>query len=72
LNRAISHAESFFREVLHYDPPVGDIQKEAKKGGSKAPTTTKQLSAKQLKQMSVEEHLQAYDAMIDGWMNGSR
>jgi hypothetical protein len=70
LTRAISHAESFFREVLHYDPPVGDVQKEAKKGGAKAPAVAKQLSSKQLKQMSVEEHLQAYDAMIDGWMGG--
>jgi len=70
LERAISHAESFFREVLAYDPPSGDISKEAKKGAPKSVTQKKQLTGKQLKQMSIDEHLNAYDAMINGWMNG--
>jgi hypothetical protein len=74
LERAMSHAESFFREVLTYDAPMGDVEKEAKKGASKSIAagghTGKQLSQKQLKQMSVEEHLNARDAMIEGWLNG--
>ncbi len=67
LNRAIGHAENFFREVLAYDPPIGDIAKEAKKGASRAanPTAPKQLSGKQLKEMNMQEHLNAYDAMIN-------
>ena len=74
LERAMSHAESFFREVLTYDAPVGDVEREAKKGASKSihagGPTGKTPSAKQLKQMSLEEHLNARDAMIDGWLNG--
>lgn len=71
LERAIAHAESFFREVLAYDAPAGDVVKEAKKGASKSITAggpQKKLSSKQLKQMSVEEHLNAYDAMINSYM----
>lgn len=71
LDRATHHAESFFREVLIYDPPSGDVSKEAKKSTSKANVVVnKQKSQKELKQMSVEEHLNAYDEMINGWMNG--
>lgn len=71
LERAVGHAESFFREVLAYDAPVGDIAKEAKKGASKNTLNPqKQLSSKQMKQMSIDEKLTAYDAMIDGWMSG--
>jgi hypothetical protein len=68
LERAISHAESFFREVLAYDPPVGDIVKEAKKGATKPTTVKKQLNGKQLKQLSTDEHLAAYNAAIDGFL----
>jgi hypothetical protein len=68
LERAIAHAESFFREVLAYDPPVGDLAKEAKKSGKPVLVPTK--TSKQLRQMNVEEHLAAYDAVIDQWMNG--
>jgi hypothetical protein len=68
LERAIGHAESFFREVLAYDPPVGDLPKEAKK-----PVKAVALKAKtnkQLHQLNVEEHLAAYDAAIDKWLTG--
>lgn len=71
LERAIGHAESFFREVLAFDPPVGDIQKEAKKGATKsAAVGPKQMTAKQLKERSINEHLNAYDTMINGWLSG--
>lgn len=73
LERAINHAESFFREVLAYDPPIGDIVKEAKKGSSTkgtAVSTKKQLTGKELKQMSTDEQLAAYNAAIDGFMSG--
>jgi hypothetical protein len=74
LERAMSHAESFFREVLTYDAPSGNVEKEAKKTASKSITSgaaaVKQMSSKQRKQMSLEEHLNARDAMIDSWLNG--
>jgi hypothetical protein len=72
LDRAIGHAESFFREVLAYDPPAGDIQKEAKKGSSKNITTgiSKPVNEKQLKQMSINDRLSEYDAMINSYFGG--
>jgi hypothetical protein len=70
LERAVSHAESFFREVLAYDPPLGDVPKEAKKGGAKVAVASKKpLTGKQLKQMNTDEHLAAYNALIDGYYN---
>jgi len=68
LQRATGHSESFFREVLAYDPPVGDVLKEAKKNGKTV--IMKPKTSKQLQQMNVEEHLAAYDAAIDMWLNG--
>jgi hypothetical protein len=78
LERAVSYAEGFFREVLAYDPPIGDIAKEAKKGScgggggakSASSSATKQLSGKQLKQMNTDEQLAAYNAAIDGFLSG--
>jgi hypothetical protein len=73
LDRAVSHAESFFREVLAYEPPTGDIQKEAKKSATgRAAAGPKVLSSKQKKQMSVEEHLAAYDAVVDSFLFGGK
>jgi len=68
LERAVSHSESFFREVLAYDPPIGDLMKEAKKSGKTL--VVKGKTSKQLRQMNVEEHLAAYDAAIDQWLTG--
>jgi hypothetical protein len=68
LANAVAHTESFFREVLAYDPPVGDLAKEAKKTNKS--TIIKPKSSKQVHQMNVEEHLAAYDAVIDKWLTG--
>jgi hypothetical protein len=70
LDRAIGHAESFFREVLAFDPPVGDVQKEAKKGSSKSilAAAPKPMNEKQLKQMNINERLSAYDSMINSYL----
>lgn len=72
LERAVSHAESFFREVLAYAPPVGNVQKEAKRGASKniVGSSGRQLTAKQLKDMNVQEHLNVYDSVINNWLEG--
>lgn len=61
LERAVSHAESFFREVLAFDPPQGDISKEAKKSANaKLPShKTALLTAKKKREMDLEEHLSA-------------
>jgi len=65
LGRAINHAETFFREVLAFEAPTGNLQKEAKKTASKALTGSKVKDAKKLKQMSLEEHLAANNALIE-------
>lgn len=66
LKRAIGHAEHFFREVLQYDPPTGDIAKEAKKGGNRStnPTAPK-LNAKQMKEKAIQDQLSQYDAIMN-------
>jgi hypothetical protein len=65
LGRAVNHAETFFREVLAFEAPTGNLQKEAKKTASKALTGSKVKDAKKLKQMSLEEHLAANNALIE-------
>lgn len=72
LERAVSHAESFFREVLAYEIPVGDITKEAKKGTTgRGPGATKVLNSKQRKQMGIEDQLAANDALISKFFGGA-
>jgi hypothetical protein len=70
LGRAVSHVEGFFREVLAYDPPAGNIAKEAKKGATRAAPGLKPVSAKQTKQQAIEDRLNANDAIINGWLSG--
>lgn len=70
LGRALGHAESFFREILAFEAPSGDVTKEAKKSATTKPLAIKNKDPKKLKQMSVDEHLAAYDEMIDKWMIG--
>jgi hypothetical protein len=69
LEKAIGHAESFFREVLAYDAPMGDVQKEAKKGSTKSlaagGSTGRQLSAKQLKDQHIQNQLGVYDSIMN-------
>jgi hypothetical protein len=70
LERAIGHVENFFKEVLAYDAPEGDIQKEAKKGSSRQTEQNKIFSAKKQKELNIQNHLNAYDAVINGWLSG--
>jgi hypothetical protein len=74
LERAVGHAESFFREVLAYDAPMGDVQKAAKKGSSKSLVaggpSGRTMNAKQLRDMNVNQHLQSNDDIINSWLNG--
>lgn len=64
LERALGHVGGFFREVLKYDPPVGNITKEAKKG-TRAQPTSGRINAKQAKLAKVETQMAAYDAVLE-------
>jgi hypothetical protein len=74
LERAISHVEGFFREVLAFDAPMGDVQKAAKAGAKKSLAAGgshgRQLNAKQMRDMNVNQHLQANDDIINSWLSG--
>jgi hypothetical protein len=63
----VGHAESFFREVLAFDPPIGNIEKEAKKGTRTVPTAAP-MDAKKRKELALQQQLAAYDNMVDNWM----
>jgi hypothetical protein len=53
---------------------MGDVQKAAKKGSSKSlvagGSAGRTLSAKQMKEQSVNQHLQSNDDIINNWLNG--
>jgi hypothetical protein len=70
LGRATAHAETFFREVLAYEAPTGDLQKEAKKSAGKQTTGLKVKDAKKLKQMTVDDQIAANNALIDQFLTG--
>ena len=63
LLRALGHAEGFFREVLTYDAPAGNVAKEIKKKKVVAPGE-KQLTAKQKKEAAAKDQMAAMDAMV--------
>lgn len=65
LLRALNHAEGFFREVLMYDAPAGNVSKEIKKK-KKAPLNPgeKPLTAKEKKEVSAKQQMDAMDAMV--------
>jgi hypothetical protein len=63
--RALEHSEQFFREVMAYEAPKGDLEKEAKKI-KQSVTDSKKLDLKKAKQKNLSQHLDAYDkAMAD-------
>jgi hypothetical protein len=65
--RAVEHSEQFFREVLTYDAPKGDLEKEAKKLKAKA-LESKKLDLKKSKAKNLSEHLDAYDRAMAEFM----
>lgn len=68
LSRAVSQAPSFFNEVLAYKAlPAG---KELKAAMTKAKhMKSKVLTESDIKKMSVEEHLKAYDSAMEAYLN---
>lgn len=70
LSRAVAQSGAFFNEVLAYPPLAHDKQlrpkmmKKEKVGGKK-----RELTEKEKKEMSMEEHLSAYDAAMDAYLN---
>lgn len=78
LQRAIIGTDHFFREVLAYDGPVGDVAKEAKRGGRKPTSTTligrpgsKADNARQ-KTSALDERLKYFDSIIMNYHGGTR
>ena len=63
LLRALGHAEGFFREILTYDAPAGNVSKEIKKKKA-VPAGEKQLTAKQKKELEAKSQMDAMDAMV--------
>lgn len=64
LERALGHVAGFFKEVLRYDPPVGNIAKEAKKG-TRIQRQGRPMNAKEAKLAKVESQMAAYDAVME-------
>jgi len=68
LSRAVSQAPSFFREVLAYRPlPLGLKANMMK--GEKKKKTTKELTENDKKELTFEEHNNAYDAVMEAYLN---
>jgi len=65
LLRALGHAEGFFREVLAYDAPAGNVAKEIKKKKAQASPGEKPLTAKEKKEAKMREQMDAMDAMVN-------
>lgn len=69
--RAVDHSEHFFREVLAYVAPKGDLEQAAKKL-KKTELQSKKLDMKKEKLKSLNSHLDAYDKAMADWMGGGR
>jgi hypothetical protein len=63
--RALGHAEGFFREVLAYDAPAGNVAKEIKKKKPQVAPGEKPLTAKEKKDAKMREQMDAMDAMVN-------
>ena len=70
LSRAVSQCTSFFNEVLvHPSLPPSKQIKQAMTRKIKEAKTPKALTEKQKKENSLEEHFEAYDAIMDAYLN---
>lgn len=70
LSRAVSQCTSFFNEVLVHPPlPPAKQIKQAMTRKLKETKKPKALSEKQKKDMSMEEHFEAYDTIMDAYLN---
>lgn len=71
LSRAVSQVPSFFKEVLAYPPlKAGKELKPKMMKANQAPRKKKQDS-KQVAELSLEEHLTAYDAAMEAYLSRS-
>lgn len=70
LQRAVSHVDHFFQEVLVYAPPTTDISKEAKKSAKAAGGRSGgRKTAKEKEQEKANQQMADYDAMIKKILN---
>jgi hypothetical protein len=67
LSRAVGQSGGFFREVLAYK----SLAKPLKPNMTRAPRQkrTKELTEKEKREMSMEEHFDAYDAAMEAYLN---
>jgi hypothetical protein len=65
LSRAVGQAGGFFHEVLAYRALANPL----KPNMTKAPRQKKTLNEKDKREMSMEEHFDAYDAAMEAYLN---
>jgi hypothetical protein len=64
LSRAVSQSDRFFTEVLVYPP----VSRAAVKAGAKKKVVGKKINDLVKKQMNLEEHLAAYDSVVNTYL----
>jgi len=71
LSRAVSQSSSFFHEVLAHKALSGgkQLKPTMTKARSKAKTKVKAATEKDIKALSLEEHFDAYDAVMEAYLN---
>jgi hypothetical protein len=69
LSRAVAQAGTFFNEVLAYKPlPAGQTIK-ASMTKMKTQKRSKEMTEKESRNLSTEEHLEEYDAVLEAYLN---
>jgi hypothetical protein len=71
LARAVAQSPSFFHEVLAYKPLKSILKPTMTKGTGGPRKSKKEPTEKEKKEMSMEEHFDAYDAVMEAYLNRS-
>lgn len=69
LSRAVSQSKSFFTEVLAYKALPYEKQIKAAMTRAQKQKKIKELTEKQKKDQSIEDHFDAYDAVMEAYLN---
>jgi cbb3-type cytochrome oxidase cytochrome c subunit len=64
LLRALNHSESFFREVLAFDQPPVDLEKEIKKKKKPVIPGVQNMTAKEKKEAKMKQQIEEMDALV--------
>jgi hypothetical protein len=65
LSRAVGQSSSFFNEVLSYRAPANPLKPNMMKG----PRQKRKLNENDKKELTMEEHFDAYDAAMEAYLN---